>query len=158
MSRALAVLALASATVAMPSRTPQPSPCGGAAAFAATLSLRAIVDPDTLDDWRTRQRTPGCRVTAAGLTDIGIAREAVRFYERVRAAGWVRTPDPMDSPNESSLRFRRDDADCLFNVYAGPLLDTDAENTVSTAFTPRPGELVYHVLALCVPARPAAPR
>ncbi len=137
---------------------PQASRCAEAARFATSISLRAIVDPDTLDDWRTRQRTPGCRVTAAGLTDIGVAREAVRFYERIRAAGWVRTPDPMDSPNESSLRFRRDAVDCLFNVYAGALLNTDAEITVSTAFTPRPGEQVYNVLALCVPARPAAPR
>jgi hypothetical protein len=133
--------------------------CDGARAFLVDrLHMAAIVDPDTIDDWRTKRLTPGCRVTASGLTDIGIRAEAVRFYERVRANGWVRTPDPFDAPNEASLRFRRDGVDCLFNVYAGVLLNTEAELRVTGEGTAKAGETRYNVFTMCVPAAAAAPR
>ena len=57
----------------------------------------AEVEADTIDDWRTRKRVAGCRITAAGGTEIGVAKEAVRFYELLRAAKWVRTPEPRES-------------------------------------------------------------
>lgn len=116
------------------------------------------VEPDTIDDWRTGKRIAGCRVTAAGLTREGITRAAEQLYERLRATGWSRTPDPRDAPNEASLRFRRDGVDCLFNVYRDGTLMTDAEGRVSEARTPGAGEERYGVLAMCMPAMAARPR
>lgn len=133
--------------------------CDGAREFLVDrLHMAAIVDPDTIDDWRTKRLTPGCRVTASGFTDIGIRREAVRFYERVREAGWVRTPEPLDAPNEASLRFRRAEVDCLFNVYEGILLNTESELRVTSEGTAKAGATRYNVFTMCVPARPAASR
>lgn len=118
----------------------------------------AVIEPDTIDDWRTRSRTAGCRVTAAGGTDIGVNREAVRFYELLREAGWKRSPDPQDAPTEASLRFRMNDVDCLFNVYREAMLGTKAERRVNTDLALRNGETRYQLLVQCMPARPAAPR
>jgi len=117
----------------------------------------ASVERDTIDDWRTGRRLAGCRVTAAGTTTSGVASEAVRFYERLRAARWTRTPEPRDAPNEASLRFRWQGSDCVFNVYAEAGLGTDAEFRVNEALKPAPGETRYQVLALCMPALPASP-
>ena len=133
--------------------------CVDAAAFLRTdRQMVAIVEPDTLDDWRTRQKLVGCRITAAGGTVRGVQPEAVAFYERVRAVGWVRSPDPYDAPNEGSLRFRMGKADCLFNVYGDAMLMTDAEERADQAQSLGPGERRYHVYVMCVPALPAAPR
>lgn len=133
--------------------------CVEAAKFLRTnLHMPAVIEPDTIDDWRTGKRTTGCRVTAAGATDIGVNKEAVRFYERVRAAGWVRTPDPIDSPNEASLRFRSAGSDCLYHVNRTPLLGTDAEAVVNERLILRPGETSYQMFVMCVPAAPAKPR
>ncbi len=100
----------------------------------------------------------GCRVTAAGATTIGIGEEAKRFYERLRAAGWTRTPDPRDAPHEASLRFRMGTTDCVFNIYDEARLDTDAEFAVNDSLQVRNGETRYQLLALCMPALPADPR
>jgi len=134
--------------------------CTSAAKFLRSdpLHMQALIDTDTLDDWRTGKKTPGCRVTAAGATDIGVNKEAVRFYERVRAAGWKRTPDPVDMPNEGALRFRWETADCLFHVNREPLLNTDAEARVNNALKLGPGETPYQIFVVCVPAAPAKPR
>jgi hypothetical protein len=133
--------------------------CVDAAKFLRTeVHMHAIIDRDTLDDWRTGKKTPGCRVTAAGATDIGVNKEAVRFYERVRAAGWKRTPDPIDAPNEAALRFRWEQVDCLYHVNREPLLGTDAENKVNEALKLKAGETAYQVFVTCVPAAPAKPR
>ncbi|MBC7895859.1 MAG: hypothetical protein H7066_10610 [Cytophagaceae bacterium] len=156
----LSLASVVAALIAAPPASAQPVKlCDVARAFlVGGLHLTAIVDPDTIDDWRTKRRTPGCRVTASGFTDLGIRREAVRFYERVRAAGWVRTPDPMDAPNEASLRFRTSGVDCLFNVYEGVLLNTESELRVTGEGTAKAGESRYNVFAMCVPAAAAAPR
>lgn len=131
--------------------------CAEAARFLREVQRMVVaVEPDTMDDWRTRRRLAGCRVTAAGGSDVGVAREAVRLYERVRAAGWVRTPEPRDAPSEASLRFRRGDADCLFNVTRDPLLMTEAEERVNAALVLRPGDARYQVFVMCTPALPAA--
>ena len=122
------------------------------------LGMKAQIDADTIDDWRTQQHVPGCRVTAAGLTRLDMEAEAGRFYERLQAAGWTRTPDPRDAPAEASLRFRMGETDCLFNFYEGILLFTEAELEVSTAMVPGPGEARYNVLVMCKPAMDAAPR
>jgi hypothetical protein len=114
-------------------------------------------EPDTMDDWRTRQRVPGCRITAARATSFDLSAEAQAFYERLRQSGWTRTPDPRDAPNEASLRFRMDETDCLFNVYRGPLVGTPAELEVSMAVTPEPGAIRYNVLVQCMAAMAAAP-
>ncbi len=118
----------------------------------------ARIDPDTVDDWRTHKRLAGCRVTAVGATTIGVGEEAKRFYERLRAAGWTRTPDPRDAPHEASLRFRLRETDCVFNIYAEATLGTDAESIVNDSLHTRPGETRYQLLVLCMPALPADPR
>jgi tetratricopeptide (TPR) repeat protein len=137
----------------------QISHCAEAARFLEEGRGMAIVtEPDTIDDWRTARRQPGCRVTASGLTEKSIADEAVHFYERVRSAGWTRTPDPRDAPGEASLRFRKNDSDCLFNVYQGLLLMTEAELKVSAAPVRSTGATRYGVLVMCIAAQPASPR
>ena len=133
--------------------------CIAAAGFLrATQHMMVVLEPDTLDDWRTQTRTAGCRATAVGGTAAGVATEAVRFNERLRAAGWTRTPDPRDAPHEASLRFRRQETDCLFNVYEVPRLFTDAEFAVNDAVRLAPGEVRYQVLVQCMAAMPAAAR
>lgn len=144
-----------------PAVCPAPPPadtarCAAAAAFVRSEPRTvAVVERDTIDDWRTGHRLAGCRVTAAGITRLGLAGEAVRFFERLRAAGWTRTPEPRDSPNEASLRFRHGDVDCVFSVYGEARLGTDAEFTVTDAVTARAGEARYMMLVLCMPALPA---
>src|SRR6478672_8899326 len=94
----LFAFAVSSAPVA-----PDSAHCTAAAAFLrGTQHMVAEVEPDTFDDWRTHKRVPGCRITAAGASDLTVRNEAVRLYERLRAAGWTRTPEPRDSPNEAS--------------------------------------------------------
>ncbi len=133
--------------------------CVAAARFMRNEQrMVAIIDTDTLDDWRTHKRLAGCRITAAGGSDVGVAKEAVRFYERLRAAKWVRTPDPRDSPNEGALRFRWEQTDCVFNINADALLGTDSESRVNELLTTKAGEVRYQVVAFCIPALPADPR
>ncbi len=133
--------------------------CADAARFLAVdRGMSVVVDTQTIDDWRTRQKVRGCAVTAAGVTTIGQAQEAARFYERVRSAGWTRTPDPQDAPNEASLRFRKGNIDCLFNVYAGASLLTESETRVSEAVVPTAGEERYGVFAMCMSAMDAVGR
>lgn len=120
--------------------------------------MAAVTDPDVFDDWRTDQEVPGCRVTAAGLTPNTPATESGLFFEKVQAAGWTRTPDPQDAPNESSLRFRKDGSDCLFNFYVVGMLGTEAEGIVSEERVPTPELDRYYVLAMCMPAMESAPR
>ncbi len=130
--------------------------CSAAERFMTNdRKMFAEVERDTIDDWRTGRKLPGCRVTAAGVTTRGLAGEAALFYERLRASGWTRTPDPRDAPNESSLRFRRGGSDCLFNVYGDALLFTDAEQRVAEARQPGPGETRYGVFVMCMAALPA---
>ena len=126
--------------------------------LAETVGMAAVTEPDTIDDWRTDQRVPGCRVTAAGLTPNTPGTEARLFYDAVRADGWTRTPDPQDAPNESSLRFRRDGTDCLFNFYVTGMLGTEAEAIVDEARVPTAQLDRYYVLALCMPAMESVPR
>lgn len=131
--------------------------CSAAERFlSGTAEMATRTEPDTLDDWRTHRRLPGCRVTAAGATSASAEVEAPRFFESLRQAGWARTPEPRDAPNEASLRFRMGASDCLFNFYTGGLLGTDAEFAVDAERVPRPGEMRYNILALCVPALEAA--
>ena len=122
------------------------------------LLMVTRIDPDTLNDWRTGKRLAGCRITGSGTRRTTIAVAARVFYEKVRAAGWTRTPDPRDSPNEASLRFRLGETDCLFNVYQGILLGPDSEIEVTNAVETRLGDELYHVLVLCVPAMEARER
>ncbi len=132
--------------------------CVAAARFLRVdRHMVAAIDRDTINDWRTQQRVAGCRITAAGGTDIGVAKEAVRLYERLRAAHWTRTPDPRDAPNEASLRFRWEQSDCLFNVNAEALLNTTAEDLVNDALVLKLGETRYQVFVMCMPALPARP-
>lgn len=133
--------------------------CEGAELFlAAEVGMAVVTEPDDVDDWRTSQVYPGCRITAAGVTRRTLREEAVRFFERLRAADWVRTPDPRDSPNEASLRFRKDGVDCLFSFYSGGLLSTEAEDEVDDARVPGPGERRFNFIVQCMPAMKAAPR
>ena len=134
--------------------------CEGAERFVReTIGMVAVSEPDTIDDWRTKAMVPGCRVTAAGSSNQPSAEIARSFYEIIAESDWTRTPDPRDSPNEASLRFRRDGADCLFNFYDSSMsLNTDAEMTVSDAVFLASGQKLYNFLVLCTPAAPAAPR
>ena len=79
------------------------------------------------------------------------------FYLSLLAAGWTRTPDPHDRPQEAAIRLRFDATDCFFTPYQGIRLGTEAEMRVNTAFKTRPGEDRYNFLAQCVEALPAAP-
>jgi hypothetical protein len=121
------------------------------------MEMVAVVEADTIDDWRTQKMVPGCRITAAGRTTRGFGQAARLFFDRVRAAGWARTPDPRDAPNEASLRFRMDGVDCLFSFYTGGILSTEAEGTVDDAMVPSPGERRYNFLVMCTPAMEAPP-
>lgn len=114
--------------------------------------MATIIEAENIDDWRLDRSIAGCRVTAAGLTRRSLRAEAAAFYDGLRDAGWTRTPDPQDAPNEASLRFRSQGVDCLFNVYDGGLLGTDAELRVDDERVPGPGERRYNVLVLCTPA------
>ncbi len=133
--------------------------CVAAAAFLrGEPRMVAEISPDTVDDWRSGQRVATCTITAAGASDIGVNREAIRLYDRVRAAGWVRTPDPRDAPTEASLRFRHERSDCLFNINREAMLFTDAEERVNAALTVKPGETRYQVFVICLPVLPAKVR
>ena len=133
--------------------------CHTAARFLrADQRMVAAIDADTINDWRTKRRVPGCRITSAGGTDIGVAKEAIRLYDRLRAAGWTRTPDPRDAPSEASLRFRWEQSDCLFNVNAEAMLNTESEGRVNEAVVLKDGETRYQVFVMCMPAMPAVLR
>ena len=152
-----AALVLAAALCPRAAPAQQEARCADAHAFLTeSVGMAALIEPDTLDDWRTHLRLPGCRVTAAGVTTRSAGEEVAHFYETLRAAGWSRTPEPRDAPNEGSLRFRMKGSDCLFNVYTGGLLGTEAEFRVDERRVPLAGELRYNVLVLCVEARDAA--
>lgn len=157
--RALPALLLV-VTAALPGpATAQVELCVEAERFVRDLGMEALTEPDTIDDWRTGLVTPGCRVTAAGATAESTGIVARGFFQALADSEWHRTPDPRDSPNEASLRYRRFDADCLFSYYDGSLsLGTEAEFAVMDAVDLRPGEGLYHLLVRCVPAAPAAPR
>ena len=130
--------------------------CTAAARFLReTQQMVTITETDTIDDWRTHQRLAGCRITAAGGTDVGISREASRLYERLRTAKWTRTPDPRDAPNEGALRFRWQRSDCLFNINTQALLNTDAEMRVNDLVKVAPGATRYQVFVMCTAALPA---
>ena len=123
------------------------------------MGMVTVVEPDTIDDWRTKAMVPGCRVTAAGASAQADADVARAFYQVLHESDWVRTPDPRDAPNEASMRYRRDGADCLFNFYNSAMsLNTEAEMFVSDAVHRGPGEKLYNFLVMCTPAGPAAPR
>lgn len=121
------------------------------------VEMATIVEADTIDDWRLDRMVPGCRITAAGLTRRTLRTEAGAFYDGLRSAGWSRTPDPQDAPNEASLRFRWSSSDCLFNVYEGGLLGTDAELSVDDQRVPGRGERRFNILVLCTPAEDTTP-
>lgn len=127
--------------------------CADANRFLTTrMAMVTRIDADTLDDWRTHQRLEACRITAAGMRRTALRAAARRFYDELRTAGWSRTPNPHDAPNESSLRMRLDQTDCLFNVYQGILLGTEAEIEVTGALETRPGDESYHVVVICIAA------
>lgn len=130
--------------------------CVQAAAHLTTLDMATVIEPDTMDDWRTDQRVPGCRITSAGLTRRSLTTTARELFRGIRGAGWERTPDPQDAPNESSLRFRRSEVDCLFSFYSGGLLNTDAALEVDDRRVPQGSETRYNVLVQCIPAAPSA--
>lgn len=149
-------LALAFTLVSAPADTVH---CVEAARFLSeTQRMQAIVEPDSINDWRSQQRVGGCRITAAGGTLLTVQGEATRLYERLREAKWTRTPDPRDSPREGSLRFRWEQSDCLFNVNTEALLFTDAETEVIERRTLAPNERPYYVFVMCMAARESTPR
>lgn len=138
---------------------PDTAHCTAAANFLReSQHMQALIDADTIDDWRTRRKLPGCRVTAAGGTTLSLRDEAIRLYDRLRATGWTRTPDPRDAASEASLRFRWERSDCLFNVNREGMLFTDAEDRVNEALVLKPGETRYQVFVMCMPALPAVDR
>jgi hypothetical protein len=124
-----------------------------------TLEMAAEISPDTIDDWRTGRILPGCRVTAVGsMRRETPGEENEVFYYTLLGAGWERTPDPRDRPQEAAIMLRRAGTDCFFTPYTGIRLATQAEFRVNHAFVTRPGEFRYSFLARCVEALPAVPR
>jgi hypothetical protein len=156
------VLATVALALAAPAAAAAQAPelCVQAERFLVeTMAMIAISEPDTIDDWRTQAMVPGCRVTAAGASRQSSAQVVRAFYQVLDESDWVRTPDPRDAPNEASMRYRRDSADCLFNFYDQAMaLNTQAEMDVSDAVHVGPGEKLYNFLVLCTPTAPAAPR
>src|SRR4051812_43718432 len=65
--------------------------------LAQDFGMVAETERDTMDDWRTHKKLPGCKVTAAGGTSLGMADAAGLLYDQLMAAGWTRTPDPADA-------------------------------------------------------------
>jgi hypothetical protein len=121
------------------------------------LAMIAETSPDSMDDWRTKMRLPACRVTAAGSAVTGAPGEENNiFYEALRIAGWSRTPDPNDRPQDAALRLRYEGADCFFTPYVGIRLFTEAEFRVNNTYKGEPNETRYNYLAVCVEALPAA--
>ena len=122
------------------------------------LGMTAEISTDTVADWRTHLALPGCRITAAGsIAEAPQDEQAESFFNSVRAAGWTRTPDPRDMPNESALRFRMNDTDCFFNRYLGIMIGSPSEFRVNGAYQSRPGDDRFNVLVQCVEALPAFP-
>ena len=146
------VLLLGASSAALLPGPDQEALCSDADRHLVGQGMVTVVELDTIDDWRTDRLVEGCRITAAGVTRRSLRTEARLFYDGLREAGWSRTPDPQDAPNEASLRFRFEGSDCLFNVYSGGLLGTDAELSVDDQAVPGPGELRYNLLVLCTPA------
>lgn len=158
LSHAMFAAALAGALLPQAAAAQAEAHCVEAHAFLVERGMAAVTEPFTIEDWRTDQSVRGCQITAAGVTRRSAKAEATRFFEELREAGWARTPDPQDAPNEAALRFRRDGSDCLFSFYSGGLLGTEAEATVDEARVPGPGERRYNFHVMCQPAMPAAPR
>jgi hypothetical protein len=121
------------------------------------FAMVAEVGPDTIDDWRTHKIVPGCRVTAAGGSPLGLGHQAGMLYDQLMAAGWTRTPEPRDAPDEAALRLRLAQTDCFFTPYSGIAIGTDAERRVTMAFVPNSEDARYNMLVQCMPALPAAP-
>lgn len=134
--------------------------CEGAERYLReVMGMVAIAEPDTIDDWRTHKMVPGCRVTAAVSVAAPARDYAKVLYEPIMNYGWVRTPDPRDAPQEASMRYRKDGADCLFNYYdSATSLNTEAEMLVTDAVHRGPGQEIFNVLVMCTPAAPADPR
>ena len=121
------------------------------------FGMVAETGKDTIDDWRTHKIVPGCRVTAAGGAAFGMGEQATLLYKQLMGQGWKRSPDPRDAPDESSMRFRLADTDCLFSPYSGIAIGTEAERRVSQAFHRNPEDAPFNVLVQCMKAMPAAP-
>lgn len=122
------------------------------------LQMKAEISPDSMDDWRTKLHLPGCRVTAVGSTIVKVPGEENQlFYGALMGAGWTRTPDPRDRPNEAAIRLRYEGADCFFTPYVGIRLFTEAEFRVNKAYDTPPGETRFSYLGVCIEALPAAP-
>jgi len=120
-----------------------------AAAERAIALDEVIIDvysPGPLDDHNPLRQTPTL------VTDEGEA-----LYARLLTVGWKRTPDPRNATNGPALRFRLDETECLFSVYSGMMVGTQAEMRVSAAFKVRPGEERYNLLVQCVSATQAVP-
>ena len=113
--------------------------------------------PDTIDDWRTQKKVPGCRVIAAGGTAVGMERQTGLLYQQLQGAGWTRTPEPRDAPNEGALRMRLSETDCFFTPYSGIVIGDPAEMRVNGLYQHRSDEAHYNVLVQCMPAMEAAP-
>lgn len=128
--------------------------------FTESFGMVAEIHPDTMDDWRTHKMLPGCSVTAAGGTSMGMSDTAELIYGQLMEDGWTRTPDPRDAPEESSLRLRLKDTDCFFSFYtmATMAIGTEAERRVTMAFKPNSQDARFNSFVQCVPAMPADPR
>jgi hypothetical protein len=118
------------------------------------MGMATVVESDSISDWRSHRRVAGCRITAAGVTTRTAGAQAAYTFDVLREAGWTRTPNPRDAPNEASLRFRRGGSDCVFSFYTGGLLGTEAEGAVDEARVPGPGERRYNFVVLCMEASP----
>lgn len=122
------------------------------------LEMKAETSPDSLDDWRTKLKLPACRVTAAGsLVTRAPGEENLVFYQILLSAGWARTPDPRDRPNEAALRLRFEGTDCFFTPYSGIRLFTEAEFRVNNAYRAPEGATRFNYLAVCIEALPSVP-
>ena len=122
------------------------------------MGMVAESSPDTVRDWRAKQIRLGCRITAAGSMLRTTARDKGEvLYARLLTGGWKRQPARRGATNDPAVRFRLDETECLFSVYSGMMVGTQAEMRVSAAFKVRPGEERYNLLVQCVSATQAVP-
>lgn len=153
----LCALGVVASCVHQPTGAAPTTYCIAAESHLSTVEdMATVVEPDTIEDWRTDQTVLGCRVTAAGVTTMSLRGRARTFFDTLRESGWTRTPDPQDAPGESSLRLRHEGVDCLFSFYSDGLLGTDAEFEVDDLRVPTGNQQRFNFLVQCQPAAESA--
>jgi hypothetical protein len=122
------------------------------------FGMVAETEADTINDARTAELLPGCRVTAGGGSASPLWDVAGLLWDQLAADGWEPTPVPRDIPQRGARRLRKLGADCLFAVYHAvtDTIGSDAQLRVNRAYHPYGADERFNVIVQCVPAKPSA--